>query len=94
MHKDEYDPYKIKVSSGMQQVAMLQCRERFVAGPSNSVTRKELGALFDVIGTPSWADVDQVQAPSWRSYLQKLPGRAPTLVRRLGFAGVHPPVPL
>ncbi|CAL8464089.1 g3624 [Coccomyxa elongata] len=61
--------------------------DRFVAGPSNSVTRKELGALFDVIGTPSWADVDQVQAASWRSYLQKLPGRAPTLVRRLGFAG-------
>ena len=64
-------------------------RDRFVAGPSNSVTRKELGALFDVIGTPSWADVECVQSSAWRSYLQKLPGRAPTLFRRLGFAGVH-----
>ena len=64
-----------------------------MAGPSNSVTRKELGALFDVIGTPSWADVECVQAESWRKYLQKLPGRAPTLFRRLGFAGVHPVIP-
>ncbi len=68
-------------------------RDRFVAGPSNSVTRKELGALFDVIGTPSWADVDRVQSASWRNYLQKLPGRAPTLFRRLGFAGVHSTYP-
>lgn len=62
-------------------------RERYVAGPSNSVTRKELGALFDVIGTPSWADVGSVQSPTWRTYLQKLPIRAPTLFRRLGYAG-------
>lgn len=60
-----------------------------MGGPSDSVTRKELGALFDVIGTPSWGDVEGVQSPVWRSYLQKLPGRAPTLYRRLGFAGAR-----
>lgn len=86
MHESDCDPYK-KAGWSVKCKRLWQCRDRFVAGPSNSVTRKELGALFDVIGTPSWADVDQVQAASWRSYLQKLPGRAPTLVRRLGFAG-------
>jgi hypothetical protein len=62
-------------------------REKFIGGPSDSVTRKELGALFDVIGTPTWGEVDGVQSDTWRSYLQKLPGRAPTLYRRLGLAG-------
>jgi len=50
-------------------------------------TRSELMALFDVIGTPSWTDAEQVQAPEWRKYLQRLPGRAPTLFRRFSFAG-------
>ena len=63
------------------------CRERYMGGPTNSVTRKELGALFDVTGTPSWRDVEGVQSATWRNYLQRLPGRAPTLCRRLGFAG-------
>lgn len=58
-----------------------------MGGPTNSVTRKELGALFDVTGTPSWRDVEGVQSPTWRNYLQRLPGRAPTLFRRLGYAG-------
>ncbi|CAL5226838.1 g9703 [Coccomyxa viridis] len=61
--------------------------EKYAGGPTNSVTRKELGALFDVTGTPSWRDVEGVQSATWRNYLQKLPGRAPTLYRRLGFAG-------
>ncbi|KAK9811255.1 hypothetical protein WJX72_000671 [[Myrmecia] bisecta] len=55
--------------------------------PGNSTTRKELQALFDVVGTPAWADVDNVQSPEWRHYLQKLPGKAPSLYRRLGVAG-------
>ena len=63
------------------------CREKYVGGPTNSVTRKELGALFDVTGTPSWRDVEGVQSATWRNYLQRLPGRAPTLFRRLGLAG-------
>ena len=63
------------------------CREKYVGGPTNSVTRKELGALFDVTGTPSWRDVEGVQSATWRNYLQRLPGRAPTLFRRLGYAG-------
>ena len=50
-------------------------------------TRGELQALFDVIGTPSWAEAEDVQAPEWRTYLQRLPGRAPTLFRRFAFAG-------
>ena len=45
------------------------------------------GALFDVTGTPSWRDVEGVQSATWRNYLQRLPGRAPTLFRRLGYAG-------
>lgn len=61
-----------------------------MGGPSNSVTRKELQALFNVIGTPTWADVEGVQSQSWRAYLQRLPGRAPTLHRRLGYAGRFP----
>jgi hypothetical protein len=44
-------------------------------------------ALFDVIGTPAWADVERVLSPAWRHYLRGLPGRAPTVYRRLGFAG-------
>jgi hypothetical protein len=63
------------------------CRERYVGGPTNSITRKELGALFDVTGTPTWRDVEDVQSATWRNYLQRLPGRAPTLHRKLGFAG-------
>ncbi len=70
---------------GLIQACM--CREKYAGGPTNSVTRKELGALFDVTGTPSWRDVEGVQSATWRNYLQKLPGRAPTLYRRLGFAG-------
>ena len=62
-------------------------REKYVGGPTHSVTRKELGALFDVTGTPTWRDVEGVQSATWRNYLQRLPGRAPTLYRKLGFAG-------
>ena len=39
-------------------------------------------ALFDVIGTPAWADVDKVEIPAWRNYLAGMPGTAPTLYRR------------
>ncbi|KAL6782484.1 hypothetical protein ACKKBG_A06950 [Auxenochlorella protothecoides x Auxenochlorella symbiontica] len=54
---------------------------------SCGVTRRELQALFDVIGTPSWADVDKVQSPAWRRYLANLPGKAPSLYRRFADAG-------
>ncbi len=43
--------------------------------PVHSTTRVELQALFDVIGTPAWADVRSIQSPLWRSYLQRLPGK-------------------
>ena len=50
--------------------------------PASSITRKELQALFDVIGTPHWSDVEAVQSPAWRKYLQRLPGQAPSLYRQ------------
>ncbi|KAA6421958.1 MAG: MAPK-related kinase [Trebouxia sp. A1-2] len=57
------------------------------AGPGNSTTQTELQALFDIIGTPHWADVEALQLPAWKKYLQRLPGKAPTLYRHLGSAG-------
>eukprot|EP00887_Chlorella_sp_A99_P000345 scaffold13.g345.t1 len=50
--------------------------------PGCETTRRELQALFDVIGTPTWADVAEVQEHSWRQYLHRLPGKAPNLYRR------------
>ena len=49
----------------------------------NSITQTELQALFDIIGTPHWADVEAIKSPAWRKYLQRLPGKAPTLYRCL-----------
>lgn len=54
------------------------CRESFLHGSAvHSTTRVELQALFDVIGTPAWADLRSIQNPLWRSYLQRLPGTIP-----------------
>jgi hypothetical protein len=50
-------------------------------GPGSAITRQELHALFDVIGTPAWACIEGVQSPSWRGYLLKIRGRAPMLFR-------------
>eukprot|EP00803_Ostreobium_quekettii_P009627 evm.model.scf_446EXC.6 EVM.evm.TU.scf_446EXC.6 scf_446EXC:55715-62744(+) len=61
--------------------------DRFDNGPGNSETRRELQALFDVIGTPAWACIELVQSPQWRHYLRKLPLRSGTLHRMFGFAG-------
>jgi len=52
-----------------------------------SMTRKELQALFDVIGTPVWKDAEALEMEEWRAYLAKLPGKAPTLQRRFRSAG-------
>lgn len=64
---------------------MLVCSEVFgvQAGPINNTTQTELQALFDIIGTPHWADVEALQSPAWKKYLQRLPGKAPTLFRYL-----------
>lgn len=61
------------------------CSEVFgvQAGPINNTTQTELQALFDIIGTPHWADVEALQSPAWKKYLQRLPGKAPTLFRYL-----------
>lgn len=61
--------------------------ESFTGGPGSEITRRELQALFSVVGTPCWADVAAVQESSWRRYLHHLPGRAPTLYRRFAAAG-------
>ncbi|KAL3143658.1 hypothetical protein ABBQ38_002453 [Trebouxia sp. C0009 RCD-2024] len=57
------------------------------AGPVNNTTQTELQALFDIIGTPHWADVEAISSRPWKKYLQRLPGKAPTLFRHLGNAG-------
>lgn len=54
---------------------------------SCAITKKELQALFHVIGTPTWHDAEKVEMKEWRMYLAKLPGKAPTLQRRFKFAG-------
>ena len=38
------------------------CRDTFDDGASNSITHSELAALFAVIGTPAWADVQCVHS--------------------------------
>ena len=45
-------------------------RETYIGGLGNRVTHSELAALFDVIGTPTWADAEKVATPAWRHYLQ------------------------
>lgn len=49
--------------------------ERYACGPGSSVTRTELAALFDVIGTPGWHAIEDVAAPAWRRYLRRMPGK-------------------
>ena len=63
------------------------CRDTFQDAASDPITHSELAALFAVIGTPAWADVERVQSQAWRHYLHQLPGKAPTLVRQFGYAG-------
>lgn len=56
-------------------------------GETFTNTKKELDALFKVLGTPSWRDIEQVPMAEWRSYLRTLPGRAPMVMRRFKHAG-------
>jgi hypothetical protein len=49
---------------------MRPCRDTFAGGIGSHITHSELQALFDVIGTPSWADAEAVTTPAWRHYLQ------------------------
>ena len=50
-------------------------REKY-EGAGAEFTRQELRALFDVIGTPTWADIEDVQSTPWRHYLQARRQRA------------------
>ena len=52
------------------------CSESY-DGAGAEFTRQELRALFDVIGTPTWADIEDVQSTPWRRYLEArhLPSR-------------------
>ena len=49
--------------------------ETFFGSPECAGTRRELQALFDVLGTPSWRDAAAVEIPEWRIYLERLPGK-------------------
>jgi len=62
-------------------------REGGDAGSAPPPAATELDALFDVVGTPSAADIAAVPSPAWRAHLGRLPHRAPSLFRRLGNAG-------
>lgn len=55
--------------------------------PECAGTRRELQALFDVVGTPAWRDAAAVEMPEWRAYLARLPGKAPSLHRKFKSAG-------
>jgi mitogen-activated protein kinase 1/3 len=55
--------------------------------PECEITRRELEALFKVVGTPAWQDFQAVEMPEWRKYLSKLPGQAPKLYRKFKAAG-------
>ena len=68
-------------AQGVQGKCACTCREVFGMAQLNSTAQTELQALFDIIGTPHWADVEALQSPAWRKYLQRLPGKAPTLYR-------------
>ena len=48
---------------------------------------QELQAIFEVIGTPEWTCVENVENKRWRRYLARLPAKAPAFMRRFGFAG-------
>ena len=41
--------------------------------------RSQLDTLFNVIGTPGWAEIERIKSPHWREYLRSLPGRAGSL---------------
>ena len=56
-------------------------------GEAFTNTKKELDALFKVIGTPSWRDKEAVGMVEWRTFLGTLPARAPTVMRRFKNAG-------
>jgi len=44
--------------------------------------KAQLGKLFDVIGTPTWGEIDRIKSVRWRNYLRSIPGRAGTLDSR------------
>lgn len=50
--------------------------DRYANGPGRRDTREELEALFEMIGTPTWACVEAVKSDAWRNYLRNLPLRS------------------
>ena len=49
---------------------------------AESRIRARLNLLFDVIGTPSWTDVDAVSSERWRRYLRGIRGRPGNILSR------------
>ena len=56
--------------NGATLTDMAHLRREKYEGAGAEFTRQELRALFDVIGTPTWADIEDVQSTPWRHYLQ------------------------
>ena len=61
---------------------MRDARDRDVR---DSRVRARLNLFFDVIGTPSWHDVDAVSSERWRRYLRGVRGRPGNILRRFAF---------
>lgn len=55
--------------------------------PDAPGTRKELKALFSVIGTPSKYDIGCIDSKLWREYIERLGSLAPSLYRRFRYSG-------
>ena len=49
---------------------------------AESRIRARLNLFFDVIGTPSWTDVDAVSSERWRRYLRGIRGRPGNILSR------------
>lgn len=49
------------------------------ADESAELRRAQLDVLFNVLGTPCWAEIEHIKSPRWRDYLRSLPGRAGSL---------------
>jgi mitogen-activated protein kinase 1/3 len=56
-------------------------------GEGATMAHRELSTVFDVIGTPPWAQVERISDSRWKKFLQCLPGHAPKLMRRFPGLG-------
>lgn len=56
--------------------------------PDAPGTQRELKALFKIIGTPAWCDIQKIEQEEWREYLaEHVHARAPVLYRQFKHSG-------